>query len=367
MKRFGLILGVVLVVGGMAAAGAYRHFAQETGGAGDGRGGRGPTIVALTTVETRALADVLEALGTARSNEQVTITSRATDVISRVAFDSGQSVAAGDVLIEFADAEEAADLAEARATLDEVLLERDRVRELRQRDVIAQSQVDTAEAAVARARSRLDALTAAREDLVINAPFDGVIGLRNASPGMLVRPGDPIATLDDVSLIKVDFTVPERFLSVLTPGAPISLTADALDDVVFSGQVAQIDTRVDPVTRTVVVRAEIDNADGRLKPGMLMLVEVRRNERTAPVAPEIALVRRSEQAFVYVIEETERGLVARRRAVTPGLRVGGVVEIIDGLEQGEDIVADGVHRIRDGMPVRLAGQDRRGGRDEGEA
>lgn len=331
------------------------HFARQADGPGrNWRGGALP--VATTTVETRAFADVVEALGTVRATESVVITSRTTEVIRAVAFDSGDLVTVGDVLVEFTDAEETADLQEARAALLEVEIEFERITSLEARGVVAPAQVEPVKARLDRAQSRLQAVQAQRSDLVIAAPFSGVVGLRNASPGMLVRPGDVIATLDDISIVKVDFTVPERFLPVFTPGAPVELRAAAYPDEVFLGRVEQIDTRIDPVTRAATMRAALPNADGRVLPGMLMLVDARRNEREHPAVPEVALVRDGDEAFVFIVtQDDERGTLAQRRTVTTGARAGGFVEITSGLAPGETLVSEGVHRIRPGAPVRVPG------------
>ena len=323
-------------------------------------GGRsfGALPVEVVTVEAHEFADIVEALGTARSNESVTITSRSTDVISRVAFESGDRVEVGQILVEFADAEEAADLEEARASLLEVERELVRVRELAQRGVVAQSQVDSAEASVDRAASRLASVQAQQADLLIRAPFDGLVGLRNASPGMLVRPGDPIASLDDVSIIKVDFTIPERFLTVLAAGDALVFTAAAYPGRVFEGYVAQVDTRVDPITRAATVRALIDNSDGKILPGMLMLVEARSNERQSTAVPELAVVRNANTAFVYVVDDDGEGApTARRQNVNTGERRNGLIEVTNGLQPGARIVSEGVHRVRPGSPIRIAGED----------
>ncbi|MCG8443882.1 MAG: efflux RND transporter periplasmic adaptor subunit [Caulobacterales bacterium] len=356
MGRF-LFLGLVaLVIAAGTGAAVWRindNERRETAG----RGGPRALPVTVAPAVEREFSDVVEALGTARARESITVTSRVTEVIGRLAFESGDAVAAGQVLAELTGAEEAADLREARATLEETQQEVERVEELRERGVVAQSLVDQAVAARDRALARVSAIEARLSDLIIRAPFDGVIGLRDVSVGALVRPGDPIATLDDVSLINVDFTVPELYLSALTPGAPIEVYAAAFPDETFSGEVAHLDSRVDPGTRSAAVRAEIANEDGRLRPGMLMLVDVRRERRRSVAIPALALVRRGEEAYVYVAAEREDRVAAERRSVIPGLRDGPFVEIREGLEPGERVVSEGVHRVRPNAPLRVVDDD----------
>ena len=326
MRRYLFIAVVAVAFAAMAAAVGLRALTGEDEAAG-GWGGR-ETPVAVYTVEAHEFADVVEALGTARANESVTITAKVSDVIARLEFDSGEQVEAGEILVELADAEEAAGLSEARATLRETTRDVERIRDLTDRGVAPRSRLDEAIAAQERARARVTAIEARVADRIIRAPFSGVVGLRNVSEGELVRPGDVIARLDDASVIKLDFTVPERFLSVIEPGQTVRATSDAWSETVFEGEVAQIDSRVDEATRAVTVRALIDNAEGRLRPGMLMTVDLRRAERERPAVPGAAIVRLDEAAYVFAVEEGDRGTRAVRRDVELGLRTAGMVEVV---------------------------------------
>ncbi len=360
MKRAAFLIFVAVVFAAMAVAVTVRTL-SDGGEENAGRGGR-QTPVAVQTVQPREFSDVVEALGTANANESVTITAKVSDIISRIEFDSGEQVEAGDLIVELAAAEEVAGLSEARATLREARRDVVRFDDLTDRGVAPQSRMDEVNAVLERAQARVEAIEARVADRVIRAPFTGVLGLREVSPGELVRPGDVIARLDDTSTIKLDFTLPERFLSVIEPGVSVQARAAAFDDEVFHGEIAQIDSRVDPATRAMTVRALVDNADGRLRPGMLMTVEVRRDVRTAPAVPEAAVSRLRERTFVYVVTEGENGVVAEPRDVTLGQRNGGQFEVLAGVEVGERVVAEGVHRVRPGAPVRISEQ--RGGPED---
>ena len=362
MRRYAFIGFVAIAFALMSAAVAWRALSDAGDDDGGGWGGR-RTPVAAHVVETAEFTDIVEALGTARANESVTITAKVSDVIARLEFDSGQRVEAGDILVELADAEEAAGLVEARATERETRRDVARIRDLTQRGVAPRSRLDEAIAAAERAAARVEAIEARVADRIIRAPFSGVIGLRNVSVGELVRPGDVIAQLDDASVIKLDFTVPERFLSVLEPGQEVAARSSAFPDTVFVGEVDQIDSRVDPATRAVTVRALIDNADGRLRPGMLLTVELRRDRRERPSVPGGAIVRLDEQAFVFRVEDGERGAQAVRTPVELGRRTEGLVEVLSGVEPGERIVAEGVHRLSDGAPVAVQGDAGEAGTD----
>ena len=356
MRRAGFLIFVAAVFAIMTLAVIVRMLSEPAVGDESGWGsGQGATPVAATTVETRAFADIVEALGTANANESVTITAIVSDKIRRLDFDSGEQVQAGQILAELSAVEEAADLSEARATLREAERELNRIRDLTDRGVAAQSRLDEVNAQLERARARVSAIEAQLSDRIIRAPFDGVVGLREVSVGELVRPGDVIARLDDTSIIKLDFTVPERFLSVLTPDMPVAATAAAFSNEVFRGRITQIDSRVDPATRAVTVRAEIDNADRRLRPGMLMAVEVRRDERERPAIPEASVTRVQARAFVYVIVEDDGVLTTQARDLSLGMRDEGLIEVVSGLRAGERIVSEGVHRVRPNAPVRVVG------------
>lgn len=323
-------------------------------------GSGGPAVetspVIVAEVRERQFADVITAVGTARANESVAVTSKVSDVISRIMFESGDTVEGGQVLAELVDTEEAAVLNEARTTLTEARRERDRAAELAERGVAPAQRRDEAESAFQRAAAQVNAIEARMADRIIRAPFAGVVGLRNISAGELIDTGTVIATLNDVRIIKLDFEAPERFLSAIETGQRVHARASAYPGETFIGRVTNIDNQVDPVSRTVTVRAEIPNADNRLVPGMLLSAEVRRDERDRPAIPESALMRIHDQAYVFVVEEDGDGHTVRRRDVQSGLRHQGRIEIVSGLEPGERVVADGAHRTRDGAPVRVTGE-----------
>jgi membrane fusion protein (multidrug efflux system) len=349
MFRLGFLWVAALATLGLIVAGAVKFSGSQV--VAKQTYSQEATPVAAAPVGKEQFADLVEALGTANANESVTVTAKITNVITKLAFDSGELVRAGDVIAELNDAEASANLAVARATLAEAQRELNRSSQLSSRGVASQQSIDELNSNLQRAEAQVRTLEAQLADCVIRAPFAGVVGLRKASVGMLVRPGDTIATLDDISVIKLDFTVPERFLSVVTPGAKLEAQTAAFPGENFEGQISQVDTRIDPVTRSATVRAIISNPDRRLIPGMLMTVEVTREVREGLAAPELAVVRQGDATFVYVVEKRERGSVSARRNVTTGARHDGLVEITAGLKEGEMVVSNGVHRLRDGGPV----------------
>ncbi len=316
-----------------------------------GPGGGGPLTVVTTIPQRVPLGVEIEAVGTALANESVEITAKVSNRIEAIRFTEGQRVHRGTVLIELDRAQAAAELAEAEANLAESRNQFARGRDLAVTAALSRAQLDqlgtsvkTAEARVAASRSRL-------ADTVIRAPFDGRTGFRRVSVGGLVSAGAVITTLDDTSIIKLEFTVPQSFLGDLAPGLAVEAKVDGLEGRVFKGKVATLSPRVDPVTRSLAVRAELPNADGLLRPGMFMSVKLRGRENPTLVLPEQALVPEDGRNYVFVVADGR----AQRREVTTGLRRPGSVAIVQGLADGERVIVDGTFKVRDGGAVIEAG------------
>ena len=192
---------------------------------------------------------------------------------------------------------------------------------------------------------------------MITAPFDGVVGLRNVSVGALLQPGTRIATLDDDSVMKMDFSIPELFAPTVHPGLKINARSRAFGDRLFSGEIASIDSQIDPVTRSVVVRAMIPNDDLVLKPGLLMNVVLEKNPRDAVVIPEAAIIPEGRNNYVLRLDRSAEPSVVRRVAVVTGGRGPGSVEIVDGLAAGDLVVTHGTMTVRPNQPVRVLAVD----------
>jgi membrane fusion protein (multidrug efflux system) len=312
--------------------------------------------VVVAEVRKEPFVDRVEALGTLRANEMVVLTANTTELVTKIHFDDGQRVQAGDVLVEMSSDEERAQLAEARAAAEEARSQYERVRPLAAQGTAAKSQYDerrreweTAQARVAVVESRL-------ADRTIRAPFAGVVGLRKLSVGALVRPGDPITTLDDDGVMKLEFTVPATYVDTLQPGLAIAARARAYGSREFHGQVRSVDSRVDPVTRSIQARAEIPNPDRALRPGMLMTVVLMKNPREALVVPESAIVSSGRKSHVFRVD-ADAGNRVQRREVEVGARRAGEAEILTGLAAGELVVVHGTQRVRDGQVVQVVPRD----------
>lgn len=307
-----------------------------------------PATVTTTTVASKPWSDAIEALGTARANESVLVTAKVTETVVRVNFEDGDLVEAGDVLVDLSGRAEVAGLAEAAAAYRESQQQFQRLQQLTAQKLIPTSQLDTQRAAMDSARARLDATRARLSDRVITAPFAGVLGFRQVSPGTLVTPGTTIASLDDVSVMKLDFAVPEGFLAALAVGQDITATSNAYPGREFTGRVTTVDSRIDPITRAVTVRAELPNPERLLRPGMLLTLRVFQPERQALVVPEISVIQVAQKAHVFrvlpddTVEQVDVKLGQRRR---------GEVEVLEGLAAGDRIVVDGTVKLRQGSSV----------------
>jgi membrane fusion protein (multidrug efflux system) len=343
-------LSIFRVCAGLAAA--FPVLLAGCGGAGPEAGEAPPaTVVVMAKVASSEWRDSLEALGTARANESVTLTAKVSETVRRVGFDSGDVVRAGDVIVDLSSGAQLAGLEEARASFRESERQLARSQELAQTKIISESQLDTQRSTRDAAKARMDVVRAQLSDRVITAPFDGILGLRRVSPGTLVTPGTAIATLDDISVIKLDFSVPERYLALLSKGQDIAAHSETYPDRDFAGRVASVDSRVDPVTRSVTVRADVPNPDRLLRPGMLLAVRLYQAPRQAIVVPEIAVIQVGTDAFVYRVSKDQ---VAERVKVSLGARRRGEVEITAGLAAGDTIVTEGSVKLREGARVAAA-------------
>ena len=315
------------------------------------------TPVIVAEARLAPLTERIEALGTLRANESVAITSNVTETISAVHFDDGQRVSEGDLLVEMTSAEEHALLEEAQARVAEAQSQYERVRSLVAQRSAAGSWLDERKRARDTARAVLVALESRLADRVVKAPFDGVVGLRNISRGALVEPGDLITTLDDDSLMKLDFTVPSLYLAQLQPGLEIQARARPYGERVFDGVVRGIDTRIDPVTRSVQVRALLPNPARALRPGLLLRVELLLNPREALVVQEAALLQQGTNHYVMRLVDGDAGSTVERRQVRIGTRQPGLAEIRDGLAVGDRVVTEGQDKARPGQPVKVLAVD----------
>jgi membrane fusion protein (multidrug efflux system) len=307
-------------------------------------------VVADAVLKTFPLA--VEALGNASANEAIEIRPEITARLTSIHFEEGQMVEADAVLARLEDVEPLAELAAARATLVDSESQYRRSRELYRTQAVAESQLQQLEAQREADRAAVAAAEARVADTVIKAPFAGRLGLRRVSVGSLVSPATVITTLDDISAIKLDFDIPELFLSRIEQGLAVRARSAAWPEIEFIGTVSSIDSRVDPVSRTVTIRSLIPNEQRRLRAGMFLTVTLLKENVQALMVPEQSLVpERSVQSVLVVGEDN----IVEQRPVQTGRRRPGEVEILEGLAEGERVIVEGTQKARDGQVVTIVG------------
>jgi membrane fusion protein (multidrug efflux system) len=319
--------------------------------------GQRPVPVVVEEVKVDRFVDRVEALGTLRANETVDITATVTDTVTAIHFEDGQRVKVGDILIEMTSAEERALLEEEQSVMNEAKIQYERLLPLVERGAATRSLLDQRRREFDTAGARYRAIESRLQDRLIVAPFSGVVGLRNISVGALIEPGDLITTLDDDSVMKLDFTVPAIHLATLRTGLPIEARAPSFGDHIFTGEITGINSRIDQTTRSIVARAILPNPDRLLKPGLLMSVVLLKNPREVVVIPEEALIPLGKVNHVLVVDRSSEPPVAKRREVTIGNRRPGEVEIMAGLDAGELVVIHGTLRARHDQQVKIIAED----------
>lgn len=346
IKDHPVFIFIALVAVGVAALTWNTYLQRQQQSASFGFGGA--PIVVTELARMTKLVDSIESIGTALANESVNLTSKVTDTVRKVNFEDGDYVEVGTILVELTNAEETALLAEASARLNESDRQLKRVQNLIEQQLASELELDEERARQQTATARLEAVLARLDDRLIRAPFSGVLGFRNVSPGTLLSPNSVVTTLDDVSIIKLDFSIPENYLAVVAPGQEITARSVAYPNTEFHGQVTTINSRVDPVTRAIGIRAHIDNTQRLLRPGMLLTVTLTRDTVDALVIPEEAVIPVQSKHYVYTVSETD---TAVRVAIQTGRRRPGIVEVVAGLTVGQEVITQGIIKIRPGIKI----------------
>jgi len=312
-----------------------------------------PTFsVAVARVSRQQIAEHVEALGTTSSWESIEIRPTVTEFVQTIHFTDAQLVKAGELLVTLVQDEEAAKLGEARAYLEEQIREVKRIEGLVASRSLSQNQLDERKTLLEIARKRVAAAEAAIADRTIRAPFDGALGLRSVSPGALVTPESVITTLDDIATLRLDFTVPSLALEKIEVGSTIEASTPALKAQRFSGKVIGIDPRVNPVDRSVTVRARLGNPDLLLKPGMLLNVDLYEDVRDALVVPEQAIVHYQTEHYVFRVDTADANRLIRQD-IALGTRKPGIAEVLSGLSEGDLVVVEGLGVARPGLQVSI--------------
>jgi membrane fusion protein (multidrug efflux system) len=344
---------VFVLVTGIVAGGGWLFLKRQQQGAAAGPAkaakGAAPVLIAKVTRENYALD--LDAIGTVRAYESIDLSSNVTESVTQLSFNDGDFVKKGTLLALLSDAEEQAMLASAKATLAEEEREIERLKNLVKDGAAPEARLAERLTLADIARQKILEAQARLADRRITAPFDGWLGLRRISVGALVTPGTIIASLDKIDVVKIDFSVPETYLGSVKKGTLITARTDSDRERRYEGKVSQLDSRIDPVTRSIPTRAEVPNPDLALKPGMLVMVRLVVEPKQSLSIPERALVPVGAKAFVFSIQNDK----AKRIEVKTGRRKPGFVEITSGLREGQVIIADGLVGLQDGAAVKIAG------------
>lgn len=292
----------------------------------------------------------VEAVGTSRARQSVTLYPRADGEVVAVHFKAGQEVTAGHTLLELDSRDEKLAAEIARLELADAQRLLDRYRRTQGSGAVTASTLDDAKSAVDQARLALERAEVALDHRTIEAPFAGHVGLTTLDPGARVDTGTMITTIDDRSVLLVTFELPEILLGQLQPGQQIALTTWADSSRETPGKVADIDSRVDPQTRTFTVRAHVDNADDQLRPGMSFRILLTLEGSRYPTVPEASLQWGGDGAYVWAIRDGK----ATRVAATIVQRREGRILIDAALPEGTPVVVEGVQRMREGQAVHEA-------------
>lgn len=375
IKRF-LIAFILLaiVVGGIVGFNMFRDRAIEQFFA-------NMPVAAVTvsaeTVEPQAWTPGIEAIGTVSAAQGVDLTVETAGVIRDVLFRANQQIEDGEVLIQLDDAVQKADLeaGKTQAALDKTTL--DRATELQRRGVGSDVTLEQARAAFSASESQVAKLQAVLDQKQLRAPFSGTIGIPRVDLGQYLAPGTIVATLQDLETMRADFSIPEQQLNLLKIGGPVRFGVTAAD-MPFKGTIKGIEPKVDPTSRLVSVRAEVTNPEGRLTPGQFVQVEVVLPEEKDVLAiAQTALVTSLYGDYVFVVrparngdgkaaaapaegaaaapaqEAAEPSLAAVQIFVKAGRRSHGLVEILEGIKPGDQVVTAGQNRLSNGTPVKV--------------
>jgi membrane fusion protein (multidrug efflux system) len=370
---------ILAVLAGLAFGGheAWQHYAAAADASnkagGKSRRTRPPPIVESARAEIRDIETRIDAVGSTRARRAVKMTPLAPGRVTEITFQAGKVVKAGEVLLRLDNDIERADLIEAKARLVEARSALQRARSLKRTSAVAEETVDRQVAALATAQATHDRTVRRLRDRTIIAPFAGTVGFSGVELGARVEDGDTITTLDDLSSVEIEFSLPEGLFGRIKPQQRVVADATAFPDRIFNGVIETINSRIDPVSRSFKARALVANPQRLLPAGMFMHLAVVLDARRALTVLEEALVVDGEKTFVFAIvkggqrktadgkqnkESKNNSERAARRVVELGQRSFGFVEITDGIVEGDDIVIRGVQRVRDGAPVRRAKAER---------
>jgi membrane fusion protein (multidrug efflux system) len=324
-----------------------------------------PTAVEVAKVDTMTLVDETQAVGSLRSRQGVMLRPEVGGRVKQIFFADGQRVRKGQVMVQFEDQLQQAQLSQAKAELSIAEANHKRNQELVTQNFISKRSLDESGAALEVSRAKLALADATLQRLKVLAPFDGITGLKQVNVGDYLKDGADMVNVEDMDAVLLDFRLPERFQAKIRAGQKAQLTVDALPGRPFSAIVQAVDPLIEANGRSVGVRGCIDNRQQQLRPGMFARVNaVFGSRENAMVVPEEAIIPQGGRTFVVKVVAGEKPdtLVSERVAVKVGLRQPGKVEILEGLAPGDTVVTAGHQRLqKDGTVVRVVDLSQSGG------
>lgn len=323
-----------------------------------------PEAVTTTVARQAQWPATLDAIGTVVAVQGVTVSADLPGVVERIAFDSGRTVRAGEVLVRLDTSQERAQLAAADAQRDLARLNLGRMRGLLEKGVTSPAEHDRAAAESRQGEAGVGEIRATIERKTIRAPFSGILGIRQVNLGQYLAPGDPIVSLQSLQPIYVHFAVPQQEVGRVRLGADVRVTAEGLEGVGAAGKITAFDSVVDEATRNVQVQATFDNADRRLQPGMFVEAQVVRGTATPVIAlPASAISYAPYGDSVFIVEDLKgpdgkpyRGV--RQQIVKLGGARGDQIAVLSGVKPGEEVVTSGAFKLRPGAAVQINNQVR---------
>ncbi|KEF30416.1 Putative Co/Zn/Cd efflux system membrane fusion protein [Marinobacter nitratireducens] len=345
------IIALVLVAASAAVALTYRSL--DSSHSESAMGERPPSKVNTHAPQVDTVTDVVKAVGNLQAMDAVALTTEVSGRIVELNLAPGQHVSKGDLLVRLDDRQARADLNVIEAQLADARRQFERARSLRSNNSISQSQVDELRTAVDVAEAQRQAARVRLENHRLQAPFDGVVGLTDLSVGAYVAIGTIISTLDSVDPMELNFSIPERFLAEVSLGQPVSGRSPAFPETSFTGELVELGSRINELSRTLPVRALIDNPDGKLRPGQFMSASLTLRQRQALVIPEQAVMIRGDETYVFLAVDG----TAQRRSVVLGSRMPGRVEIAEGLSAEDLVIVTGQDRLSSGDRIRVVDED----------
>jgi membrane fusion protein (multidrug efflux system) len=345
-----IILTLIVAVAVFGVIFGYKYLAIRRGMAAQAAMVRPPTTVSATPARENSWPNTLTAVGTLASYRGIMVKTELEGVIRHIAFESGATVAGGDLLVELDPTVEVAQLAGLEAQEKLAVANHERAQDLRANGSNTAADLDAAEAALQLTRSAVDQLRATIAKKRIVAPFAGRLGIALVYPGQFLGKAESIVQLETMDPVYADFTLPQQDIGRVAAGQQVQVSVDAFPGRVFEGTITAIAPRVSEATRSISLRATVANRDEVLRPGMFGHVEIvlPATER-AIVLPTAAIVYNPYGNFVYVVEDN----VARQRFIQTGAQRGNLIVVLSGLKPGEPVVTSGQIKLRNGSPVRI--------------